>query len=303
MSESYQISAMNKVTVIVPNYNHEPFLKLRLESILNQTYTNFEIILLDDHSSDNSRSIIEQYRDNPRVRSIIYNDTNSGSTFHQWTKGILLAETEYIWIAESDDYASPRFLETMLALTEKYPDVGIAYSNSYKVDAAGNILEDLNCYMDAEFEFGRNEVKRHMCLYNTITNVSSCLLKREYAINALTGLGTFKTCGDWIFYARMLQHCNLAYSHTKLNYYRWHHTSVSFSASQTSAYVSEGIHVIRDIDYKLVRFTLREYLTLCKGWLKKIVTISPASELKAIWILTFTTYKYCTAKISLTVAG
>ena len=303
MHESYNIPTMNKVTVIVPNYNHGPFLKQRIDSILDQTYLNLEIIILDDASTDNSGEIIEQYRANPKVSNIIYNADNSGSTFHQWAKGIQLAQSDYIWIAESDDYAAPTFLESMFALVNKYPDVGIAYCNSYKVDATGTILEDLNCYMNTEFEFGRNEVKRRMCFYNTITNVSSCLIKKEYAVRAIKGLGNYKACGDWIFYTRVLQHCNLAFDNRKLNYYRWHAESVSFSASKTSAYVSEGINVIRDIDYKLVPFTLKEYLTLCKGWLKKIGTISPASEVKAIWILTCTTYKFCTAKLSLTVMG
>ena len=67
------------VSVIVPNYNHAPYLKQRIDSILNQTYQDFELILLDDCSSDMSRDIIESYRTNPHVSQIDYNDINSGT--------------------------------------------------------------------------------------------------------------------------------------------------------------------------------------------------------------------------------
>ncbi len=69
------------VSVILPNYNHAKYLPQRIESILNQTYQNFELIILDDCSSDNSREVIERYKDNPRISKIIFNEKNSGSRF------------------------------------------------------------------------------------------------------------------------------------------------------------------------------------------------------------------------------
>ena len=58
---------MPKVSVIVPNYNHAPYLKQRIESILNQTFQDFELILLDDYSSDNSREVISDYSSHSKV--------------------------------------------------------------------------------------------------------------------------------------------------------------------------------------------------------------------------------------------
>ncbi len=78
------------VSVIVPNYNHAPFLTGRIESILRQTFRDFELIILDDHSSDQSKQIISSYQGNPKVSNIIYNDSNSGSPFRQWNKGIAM---------------------------------------------------------------------------------------------------------------------------------------------------------------------------------------------------------------------
>ncbi len=92
-----------RVSVILPNYNHSKYLKQRIDSILNQTFQDFELILLDDNSPDDSVDIIESYRDHKRVSHIHLNKENSGSTFKQWERGFSLAKGEYIWIAESDD--------------------------------------------------------------------------------------------------------------------------------------------------------------------------------------------------------
>lgn len=98
------------VSVIVPNYNHAPYLKERLDSIYQQTYQNIEVILLDDFSSDNSVEVLKQYaRKYPHNTRLIVNEENSGKVFRQWNKGLSLAKGELIWIAESDDYCDVNF--------------------------------------------------------------------------------------------------------------------------------------------------------------------------------------------------
>ena len=72
------------VSVIVPNYNHGRYLRRRIDSILEQTYQDFELIVLDDCSTDNSREILTSYAGSPRVR-VEFNETNSGAPFKQST--------------------------------------------------------------------------------------------------------------------------------------------------------------------------------------------------------------------------
>ena len=107
---------MPKVSIIIPNYNHAKYLLQRLESIFNQTYQDFELILLDDCSTDNSVKILKEYALDPKVSHFIINKKNSGSPFIQWAKGFELAKGEYIWIAESDDCSENIFLEEMVNL-------------------------------------------------------------------------------------------------------------------------------------------------------------------------------------------
>jgi glycosyltransferase involved in cell wall biosynthesis len=102
------------LAVIIPNYNHAPYLEQRIESVLKQTFQDMEVIILDDCSTDNSKNIIERYRNHPKVSTVLYNKVNSGNTFKQWKKGIEQARGTWIWIAESDDWCEPTFLEEVL---------------------------------------------------------------------------------------------------------------------------------------------------------------------------------------------
>src|ERR1700722_8508136 len=90
--------SMPKVSVIIPSYNHARFLRQRIDTVLQQTFQDFEVILLDDCSPDNSPEIISSYVGDSRVR-IEFNAINSGSTFKQWNKGVRMARGDYVWIA------------------------------------------------------------------------------------------------------------------------------------------------------------------------------------------------------------
>ena len=82
------------VSIIVPNYNHALYLRERLDTIYNQTYPNFEVILLDDCSTDDSRDILEEYAERySKNTRILFNDVNSGSVFQQWNKGLIYLDS------------------------------------------------------------------------------------------------------------------------------------------------------------------------------------------------------------------
>lgn len=133
---------MPKVSVIIPNYNHARYLDQRIQSVLNQTYQDFEVIFLDDASTDNSNEVVAKYVDDPRF-SAVYNQVNSGSPFKQWNRGVREAQGEYIWIAESDDYADATLLEELVERLDSYPQAGIAYCQSWQVDADDNPLRSV----------------------------------------------------------------------------------------------------------------------------------------------------------------
>ena len=154
---------MPLVSVIVPNYNHAPYLRQRLDSIFNQTFQDFEVIILDDCSTDNSKEIIEEYRNRPQVSHVVYNETNSGSPFKQWAKGFDLAQGEYIWIAESDDWAELNFLEETVQRIKKN-DVNLVFTNSFIVTPEKQTI-DINIQEDRVFN-GRWLLRKKMIFQN-----------------------------------------------------------------------------------------------------------------------------------------
>jgi len=254
------------VSVIIPNYNHARYLSQRIDSVLLQTYQHFEVIILDDCSTDASREVIESYRSQPRVSQIVYNEQNTGSPFRQWERGIQLAKGRYIWLAESDDYAAPAFLETLIGLTQRYPNVGIAFCGSYWVSDTGQEGKDLSVYQESFFREGPEEVKQVLSRSCSIQNASSSIVRRELAAQAVANLGQYRACGDWIFYIRVLQQSNLVFTGQKLNSFRWYHSNTSNSASKNGVWLTEGIKVLRAIDYRKVRFSPREFYDLLQFW-------------------------------------
>jgi len=262
----------HKVSVIVPNYNHSVYLKQRLDSILNQTYRDFELIILDDKSVDDSVKVIEHYKHIHKVSHIVYNEKNSGSTFAQWEKGMQLATGKWIWIAESDDYADPHFLETLVKLAEEGDNIGIAFSNSHWVDQNSEEKENLSIYKESFFRSGLEEVKL-LCDHCTIQNASSAIIRKDLAIKAVKNLSQYKACGDWIFYTRMLHHSNLIYTSEKLNYFRWYHANVS-NTNKGRLWATEGVQVLENVDYKKIKFSTGSFLRIIKRWAYKAMRLN-----------------------------
>ena len=222
---------MPAVSVIIPNYNHHKFLHKRLASVLNQSFRDFEIIILDDCSTDDSREIIEQYRDHEKISVIVYNKENSGSTFKQWKKGIELAKGKYIWMAESDDYASPDFLSVLIEPFFNHPEVVISYCRSVDVDEQGNEL-GLTMHADKldkvkwtkdHVEGGPRELKCYLRYRNTIPNASAVLFKKPANIEKLIRTD-MRYCGDWFLWKGLLEDdkSKIAYTSKPLNFFRTH---------------------------------------------------------------------------------
>lgn len=232
------------VSIIVPNYNHALYLEERIQSILNQTYQDYELILLDDCSSDDSRFVLEQYRNHPKVSSILYNEQNSGSPFTQWQKGIEMAKGDWIWIAESDDIAEVTFLEEMLFAVRKYPSVGMAYCHLKWIDARGDLMfidedEDVVRYYT-----GKQFLSEKLVYTTTIFNVSSVIFRKsDYLKIDYTKYSSYRRSGDYMFYIQMAEVCDVLEYGRVLDVFRCLSTSCSHCADVNS-HINEGIEIL-----------------------------------------------------------
>jgi glycosyltransferase involved in cell wall biosynthesis len=265
---------MSKVSVIIPNYNHALYLEQRILSILDQTFRDFELILLDDCSTDRSIEIISRYRTHPKVSKIIINKTNSGSTFKQWQKGISEAQGEYIWIAESDDFAHKLLLETLVKQLESHPQVGIAYSQSYRVDESSNIVcsckdiyPSIAC---GKVHKGEDVLLNYMAGANLIPNASAVVFRKAIAGQINTRYTQFRFAGDWWFWCEMLLRSDLIHVCEELNYFRFHANKVTVSATQNGLYFIEGLQILELIKQK-INLPLGVYINKSKNYARTFV--------------------------------
>jgi hypothetical protein len=244
---------MPKVSVIVPNYNHARYLPQRIESVLRQTYQDFELILLDDCSTDGSRSILSQYASDPRVR-IEFNEANSGSTFRQWNKGVRLARGEYVWIAESDDYADERLLETLVSRLEAEPTAVLVNCRSWIVSADDHCMGLLDGLADLDplrwtTDFsadGREECRKYLIFGNSVQSASSVVFRREVYWQVGGADENLVFAGDWKTWSAMaLTGGTIAHVGKPLNYYRLHDTTVTARAQQLGLGTAEWLRVTR----------------------------------------------------------
>lgn len=235
---------MPLVSVIVPNYNHARFLELRLESIFKQTIQNFEVILLDDASTDNSLDLLKEYKQNyKQVSHLLVNNTNTGSPFQQWEKGIKLARGQYIWIAESDDWAESTFLEKLLPLIQQ-ENVSLAFCNSHWIDEKGKIGKSLSIHTSSFLKEGKTEISEHLVYHNSIQNVSSVLFKKSYLDQRNSNYVTYQVAGDWVLYIDLLLNSKIGFCGELLNYFRWYHSNVSNETNEKGLWAKEGIGVL-----------------------------------------------------------
>lgn len=216
------------VSVIIPNYNHALYLDKRIQSVLNQTYPNFEVIILDDKSLDNSVEVINKYKNNKHIKHIVINEQNSGSTFIQWNRGLELASGELIWIAESDDYCETFFLERCINEYLKRPTASIIYCSSEYVDAYNKDLGTYSDYTGKIFYLKGNEfIKKRMAFGCAIWNASSAIFRKDVALKIDYQYQSFKACGDKLFWIEMAENGDVIHINETMNYFRQHENKVS----------------------------------------------------------------------------
>ena len=267
---------MPKVTVVIPNYNHARYLEKRIQSVLDQTYQDFEVIYLDDASPDNSNEVFAKFADDKRIRAV-YNQVNSGSPFKQWNKGMREAKGEYVWIAESDDYADKRFLAELVARLDEHPAVGVAYCQSWEIDESDNVLGTIEKYVSDLDEQrwkkdfinnGKDECSRYLVFKATIPNASAVLIRRSVYEKVGGANEEMRISGDWMLWAKMLLNSDIAFVAEPLNYYRTHSGSVRSRTVKSGLLLEESCKVTRYIieNAQIPKDTLEEVFDRIINW-------------------------------------
>lgn len=270
--ENYQ----PKISVIVPNYNHAQFIEERLDSIINQTYKNIELIILDDKSSDDSVEVIKKHLDGKRIDyQLVVNEQNSGNVFKQWKKGIELATGDWVWICESDDTADKNFLTNMLSVLA-HPSVQMAFGRIQFMDSKGNMFKGLDEYRES----AEPNIWTKTCIRpafewfnhafgvrNVYANASGGLFRRQILNDDIWQKACeYKICGDWYLYLHLAGAGQIAYEPTAISYFRQHQSNTSSSNFHQLYYYKERFSILHEIKSKWIidKNIQKRYLDIVK---------------------------------------
>lgn len=283
------MSVSPRVSIVVPNYNYARYLTQRLESIFNQTFQDFELLYLDDASTDDSDAVFARFAADERVRAW-HNRVNGGNVFSQWNKGVRAARGEYIWLAEADDFAAPTLLEKLVARLDADPRLGLAYCGSQVVDENGQFMaraEDWLDHLDSQrwkSDFcndGPNECARYLLYRNTIFNASAVVFRRELFEQIGFAEEGYKLSGDWITWVRMLLESNIAYISEPLNHFRRHSQTVRSQVDHSALRVLENYRIVEEI-IASTRVNERDFDRVCNAlveeWAKATLPRKQASQ-------------------------
>lgn len=242
------------VSVVVPNYNHARFLEARLESILAQTFSDFEVVLLDDASADGSQAVLERYRSHPRVASVVLNRSNGGNVFAQWQRGVDLARGELVWIAESDDEADPRLLETLAPPLLGERRLGLAFGRSRVIDADDRqatlfglpvVPDESDPRFATTFTMDGGQACADLfCFTNVVYNASAAVFRRSAYVEVGGVDRTMRLCGDWDLWVKILCRSDLHFAARELNRFRTHGQTVRAATAGDPLILREYLRII-----------------------------------------------------------
>nr|WP_169618092.1 glycosyltransferase [Ruegeria sp. PR1b] len=238
-----------EVSVVVPNYNYEAYLPKRLDSIAAQSFQDFELILLDDASSDGSPALLEAYAETRAATRVVLNTENSGSPFVQWMRGMELARAEVIWLAEADDWCEPELLATLLPGFDDR-NLRLASVMSVPVRADETVIGDYSALYLDRINPGRwrqdfiasdhEEANAGLGIANTIPNASAVLMRRFVPdADFARAVAQMRLCGDWYFYIRAMKGGLISFSAAPLNYHRRHDNTVTHQLEGSRRYFAE----------------------------------------------------------------
>jgi glycosyltransferase involved in cell wall biosynthesis len=270
-----------KVSVIIPTYNRASLVVETLQSALDQTYRDFEIIVIDDGSTDDTRERLEPYRD----RISYFKQENKGVNAAR-NYGLSHASGEYIALLDSDDLWKPWLLDLFVGVLDRNPDVGFVYSDFSVLKPEGSLKHNMlkNWYtnqndwdrlFDAssplppellepvpDSEKGGGRLFRgdiyHASLYHPAVLPSASLYRRSMTSGERIFNEDDSTCGDWEFFARLSKAHGAAFLDLEAAFNRSHDDEVRLMRLDLSIRLRRQIRFVRRVWQADAEF-MREY--------------------------------------------
>ena len=232
-----EVKSPNLVSVFILTYNTGQFLAQAIESVLNQTYQNFELIIIDDCSTDDTAQILHRYQTHPQVR-IYHNLTNLGIS-PSWNIALRLCQGEFIAKLDADDFYEPGQLETVVAFFEEHPEAGLVFSGLTLIHPDG--------HQEIEVMFPHSWVRPRESFLSIL--LDRCIIRaptvfvRRVCYEKLGGVvEEMKLHSDWEMWVRVAANYPVGYIARRLASYR-----LSYGSNSTAKAITDGrsLHDLR----------------------------------------------------------
>jgi glycosyltransferase involved in cell wall biosynthesis len=228
------MSAPPPITVLLAVFNGETYLRAAVESVLSQTFTQFEFLIIDDGSKDNTLNILREYnRRDGRIRLI--SRPNKGLT-NTLNEGIALATGEYLARMDADDICMPRRLERQLAYMQQHPDCVLVGSRVELMDPEGLPIREM-CFEQTHEEIDNAHLNRGWPVVHPAAMIRMTALKQVGGYR-----DEFNTLEDLDLFLRLAEVGKLANLPDVLLHYRQHFASVTHSKEEKQNQIRQAIY-------------------------------------------------------------
>eukprot|EP01080_Neovahlkampfia_damariscottae_P007012 gene7012-11177_t len=222
------------ISVVIPTYNSMKYLPKAISSVLKQTYKNFELIIVNDCSTDNTKEFLKKYSNHPKIK--IINNKKNKKLPRSLNTGFKIAKGEYFTWVSSDNFCTKNFLSEMLKVLKEYKDSKFVYSDYYLVNEKNKIMKDYHsgaAVHDGIFDGGG---ARYSFRKSLIENGGVAAFLYHKSVLPIIGKYDGELVGteDWDYWIRISEvNPMMGYSPKPLMYYRIHKESMTYRMKNT----------------------------------------------------------------------
>lgn len=220
-------NASPKVSVIIPTHNRAHFLAAAIQSVLRQEFRDFELLIVDDGSTDHTKQVVQSFNDSRLFYFYQENKGVSAAVNH----GIRCARGDYIARLDSDDVWLPEMLSLSVTALDTQPEIGLVYGRAQGMDEHGNLRNDFR----GKPEWFPGEAFRSM-LYEDFTCNITVMVRRVCFDRAGLFDESLPITEDWDMWLRVAQHYRFAFLDQVVARYRYHRGNIT---SMSSKYLTE----------------------------------------------------------------
>ena len=273
-----------KISVLMSVYNGSQYLCESIESVLNQTFADFELIIVDDCSTDDSEAILKKFSAQDSRITLLRNEENIGLT-KSLNKGLKIAQGEYIARQDADDISLPTRFEKQVAYLDHSKDTVLVSGNYSYIDAKGAFIKSLDLSDRADV------TSWYLLFYNRIGAHGLAMFRRKEAVSLGGYLETFRYSQDYEFWHRLSKVGKLRILPEILQLYRRSHSesiSVKAKPEQEALSVRASQSAIEDLTAR--KLSAAEIGDLKHFWLGSFSEIESVSKVNSNLSLIFSSF-------------